>query len=94
MIVDFVSKYNREHGRGGQSAASRKFGVTILSISNWLGLSKVTGSRNSDRAASRKSNGLLVRRIAPLIILGKRIEAAELELKNLRLRMASLKSDL
>lgn len=35
-VVDFVKKYNSANGRGGQSAASRKFKVTPLTISTWL----------------------------------------------------------
>lgn len=35
-IVDFVSQYNTENGRGGQSAAANKYKVTPLTISGWL----------------------------------------------------------
>lgn len=35
-IVDFVSQYNSKNGRGGQSAAAKKFNVTQLTISAWL----------------------------------------------------------
>lgn len=35
-IVNFVSAYNNKNGRGGQSAAANKYGVTPLTISGWL----------------------------------------------------------
>ena len=35
-IVKFVRNYDRENKRGGQSAAVKKFGVSALTISNWL----------------------------------------------------------
>lgn len=35
-VVDFVSEYNTANGRGGQSAAAKKFNVTPLTISGWL----------------------------------------------------------
>jgi transposase-like protein len=35
-IVNFVSQYNKTNGRGGQSAAAKKYNVTPLTISGWL----------------------------------------------------------
>ena len=35
-IVDFVVSYNAENGRGGKSAASKKFKVSPISITAWL----------------------------------------------------------
>ena len=35
-VVAFVKKYNKEKGRGGQSAANEKFKISPISISNWL----------------------------------------------------------
>jgi len=35
-IVNFVAQYNQTNGRGGQSAASKKYKVTPLTISAWL----------------------------------------------------------
>ena len=29
-ILSFIEKYNAEHGRGGQTAAVKKFGTTTL----------------------------------------------------------------
>jgi transposase-like protein len=49
-VVQFVEKHNQENGRGGQSAASSKFGVSQLTISGWL---KGSGSP----AASKKAKG-------------------------------------
>lgn len=35
-VVSFVEKHNEDNGRGGQSAASAKFGVSQLTIAGWL----------------------------------------------------------
>jgi len=35
-IIDVVNKVNADKGRGGQSAASKQFGVSQLTISAWL----------------------------------------------------------
>jgi transposase-like protein len=40
-VVDFVSQYNKENGRGGQSRAAEKFGVSALTVMAWL---KANGS--------------------------------------------------
>lgn len=35
-IIAFVDEVNAEKGRGGQSAASKKFGISQLTISSWI----------------------------------------------------------
>ena len=35
-ILDFVDQVNAEKGRGGQSAASKKFTISPLTISAWI----------------------------------------------------------
>ena len=34
-ILSFVTSHNKENGRGGKTAAAKKFGVNINSIGNW-----------------------------------------------------------
>lgn len=43
-VVDYVNQVNAQNGRGGQSAAAKKFGVSVLTVSAWLkaaGVAKV-----------------------------------------------------
>lgn len=35
-ILEFITKTNAESGRGGQSAASKKFGISQLTLSSWI----------------------------------------------------------
>jgi hypothetical protein len=49
-VIDFVKAYNSTKGRGGQSAATRKFNITPLTISGWL---KAAGVKSPQRAARR-----------------------------------------
>ena len=51
-VVNFVHAYNAKNGRGGQSAAAAKFGITQLTISAWL---KKTGSAPKTGKAAAKS---------------------------------------
>ena len=50
-VLEFVEKVNRDRGRGGISSAAKHFGVSPLTISNWLrsdGMpTRGTGSRPS-----------------------------------------------
>ena len=41
-IVDFVTAYNAKNGRGGASNASKKFGVSQLTVGAWLKKGKTT----------------------------------------------------
>ena len=53
-VVDFVIEYNSANGRGGQSAAAKKFKITPLTISAWIKASGSTACQDSDEAKLRK----------------------------------------
>jgi transposase-like protein len=42
QIVDFVNEYNAAKGRGGAANASKKFGVSQLTVASWLKAKGVT----------------------------------------------------
>lgn len=50
QVVDFVQKYNTKNGRGGQSAAARKFKITPLTIAAWL---RSAGVKTPQRKAAK-----------------------------------------
>ena len=52
-VVAFVNQINSKKGRGGISAAARKFGASPLSISNWIKGESGDGSGASGKAGSR-----------------------------------------
>jgi len=91
-IVDYVLKHNQEHGRGGQSAAARKFGVSPLSIGAWL--SGAGPAPKGKSKASPKVTGSLSKRVAPLLAVGRQIEALELEVQRLKAKLNSLRASL
>lgn len=51
QVVDFVVQYNSKNGRGGQSAASKKFKITPLTIAVWI---KSVGVPTAAKKASKK----------------------------------------
>lgn len=45
-IINWVNEYNSNHGRGGVANASKEFGVTQLTIGNWV--KKASGNMMGD----------------------------------------------
>ena len=89
-IVQFVQDHNQANGRGGQSAAVKKFGVSALTISKW---SKKDGKSPQKAPAASK------RKVAPkgaADTAGKlqRMLAIQQQLEILQAEFASIKSQL
>lgn len=88
-VIAFVQEINNERGRGGVSSASKKFGVSQLTVSNWV--KKAGGASTSSTPKATKSaakstssaggNRSTYRRLADLDeeIATKRQELAQLE---------------
>ena len=90
-VVSFVSDYNAANGRGGQSAAAAKFGISQLTIATWLknaGLSSGRGSKNSG------GKGSMQNKLSTMLSLGQEIENLERELNTKRSKFDSLKASL
>lgn len=51
-ILDWIDDYNRDHGRGGQSEAAKKFKVSMLTLGNWR---KKLRPRDGEEATPRKA---------------------------------------
>ena len=88
QVLSFVEKTNAENGRGGITAASKKFGITPLTISNWMkktGISGVRGARNNVNFSAN------LRRLADI---HEAISKAETELLKLQREYTALKKKL
>ena len=88
QVLSFVEKTNAEKGRGGITAASKKFGITPLTISNWMkktGISSVRGARSNVNFAAN------LRRLADV---HESISKKEAELLKLQREYAALKKKL
>lgn len=91
-IIDFVISYNAENGRGGQSAAVKKYGLSALTIGSWL---KKGGSAGKSSAATQLIIAeALNKKVADLIGLVDEIRTAEMELEKLRARYKSLSANI
>jgi transposase-like protein len=88
-IVSFVESYNASNGRGGQSAAAKKFGVSQLTVSSWL---KGAGVSAGSSKGSNKGN--MQSKLASLLTLGQDISKLEKELGAKRAKFDSIKASL
>ncbi len=57
-VVDFVATYNAANGRGGQSTAAAKFGVSPLTVMAWL---KAAGAPKAPKAAKKGNKAKAVK---------------------------------
>lgn len=64
-IVQFVEAFNAQNGRGGQTAAVRKFGISQLSLAAWL---KANGSGGL-KSGTKASGSSLMAKLASLSML-------------------------
>ena len=89
-VGTFVADYNASNGRGGQSAAAKKFGISQLTIATWLrnaGL-KTGGQASLGSLSNRK------KKRSAMLELGQEIEKIERELKAKRAQFETLKTSL
>lgn len=94
-VTDFVKEVNAAKGRGGQSAASKKFGISPLTIASWLKAGGAAPKKRGRRAAAKPvAGGSLEKKLNQLKSLAKKIDATEAQLKSLRKQFDSLKASL
>jgi transposase-like protein len=92
-VVDFVNNHNAENGRGGVTAAVKKFGATALTIASWVKAGSGAGKASKGRGASSASaasskRGNVLKELSKLdgIIAMKRRELDALEARFQKLK--------
>lgn len=94
-ILNFVHQYNNDNGRGGQSAASKKFGISQLTIASWLKSGpEVAGKRGRGVAAVKVKGGSYSAKLSSLAALAAQIDKAESDLAKLKSKFQTLKADI
>lgn len=53
-IVAYIAAYDAENKRGGMKAASDKFGVSVVTLSNWKNKKKGPKKRKARKAVGKK----------------------------------------
>ena len=92
-IIAYVAKVNSERGRGGQSAASKKFKISPLTISSWI-RSGAAGPTLTVSASGGSIAGPIGKKLAKLQALHDQIARAERDLNKLKAQFNSLKGSL
>lgn len=90
-IIAYVNKVNSERGRGGQSAASKKFKISPLTISSWIRSGEGGSSANSGTAPI---SGPIGRKLDKLKELHEKIARAEKDLAKMKAQFETLKGSL
>lgn len=55
-VLKFVQEHNEKNGRGGQSAAATKYGLTPLTVKNWMDKAGIpTPGRGGKRRRGRRA---------------------------------------
>lgn len=90
-VVSFVAEHNATNGRGGQSAAAKKFGISQLTIASWL---KKAGVKSSGKVSGVSIKGNMQKKLSTMLSLGQDIEKLERELGTKRSQFEALKASL
>ena len=107
-VVDFTVAYNEANGRGGQSKAAAKFGVSPLTVMAWLKSAGVKGGAKKvavkapkaakaakpAKVAKSSSGSDFDSKLSALQALRKEIASAEAALDKLNAKFDSLKASL
>lgn len=90
-IIAYVDKVNADKGRGGQSAASKKYKISPLTISSWIRAGVGAGAAV---ASGGKVAGPIGKKLSQLQMLHDQIARTEKELAKMKAQFNALKSAL
>lgn len=85
-VVDFVKAYNEENGRGGVANATKRFGITAMTIKAWMDRDHY--SSVGQRSVKRGTSSNVFQQLADL---HSEITEKEAELAALKETFATLK---
>jgi len=56
-ILAFVEQHNKEHGRGGQTAAAKKFKINAITLKSWMDKAGIASPGRSRAKKATKKRG-------------------------------------
>ena len=93
-VLAYVDQVNAEQGRGGAAAASRKFGISQISIGQWVKKSGVPVSAKRGVVARKSQGGDFSEKLRRLADVHEAIAAKQSELIALEREYVQLKKSL
>ncbi|MAS94519.1 MAG: hypothetical protein CMO55_15070 [Verrucomicrobiales bacterium] len=93
-VVSFVKGYNAEHGRGGQSAAVKKFSINPITVRSWLDNIDSSAAPSSKKKNSGKTG--TKRKLNDDSVIGvlERMQKIQAEIKRLQTEYERLKASI
>jgi hypothetical protein len=100
-VLDYISTHNAQNGRGGQSAASKHFGIPPITLAAWsraadspAPVAKKRGRKPGSTNVATASGTGYASKLSQLSSLAQEIDKAESELEKLKSKFSSLVSKL
>lgn len=90
-VVDYVNEYNTIHGRGGQSQAAKKFGLSVLTVASWLRSPHIAGSTGFSVRGGTVPAGMNAK-VVSLIELSDQLRKLDAESARLRAKYDAIRS--
>lgn len=90
-ILHFIDSYDKLNGRGGQTRAAEKFGVSPITIKNWRGKA---GKSTAPNRSKGKPNSKMASKIRDLADKLEEFEALEAKFTSLAIEFEDLQNEL
>ena len=93
-VIAFVADYNKKNKRGGQTAAAKEFGISPITIANWLkksGSKKSGGAKRGRKPASKSAKSASAGNLSSVLA---RMQEIQEEIESLQAEYEALKAKL
>jgi transposase-like protein len=90
-ILEFITQYNSQHGRGGATAAMKKFGISQPTLSLWINNS---GGDGDPGGTPPHGSGAKTKLLHQLVEIDRQMARKRAELESLEMQFSKLKSQL
>jgi hypothetical protein len=92
-IAQFIAAYNAEHKRGGMKTASEKYGVSVVTLSNWGKKTKGSPKRKSKAKGKPVAAKKVVKTVAAKQVVSDDADAILGRLQAIRAEIATLEKE-
>lgn len=92
-VVEYIQNYNAKNGRGGQSAAVKKFSINPITVKSWL-VAAEGGAKPKKKSVARKQTRKTAKASNSSLAALQRMTAIQEQISTLQAEYDSLKKTL